>query len=298
MPRGRAGSLALVLLLAYAPLVAAQRGAAEPQCAIVTPLRGVPGLREGSGLALSRRAPRRLFAINDSGAPEIHVLNLDGTPRGRVSVTGAAVTDWEDLTSATCPDGPCLYISDIGDNNSVRTSISLYRIPEPRDGERQASAVRVDAVYPDGAHNAEAVFTGADGRLFLLTKEARGAALYAFPRRLAPGVRNRLERLAALDVGEGRTRLARVTDAETSADGRTVAVRTNDALFLVPAGALLVGRLSEAVAVSLRQLGEPQGEGVALGPDGDVFLIGEGGGRGASGTFARLACVAASARLH
>jgi hypothetical protein len=298
MPRGRAGSLALAFLLVHTPFAVAQRDVAEQPCQIATPPRGVPGLREGSGLAISRRSPGRLFAVNDSGAPEIHVLNLDGTPRGRVAVSDAAVTDWEDLTSGPCPDGSCLYISDIGDNNSVRRSITLYRFPEPRDGERQASAVRFDAVYPDGPHNAEAVFTGPEGRLFLLTKEARGATLYAFPDRLEAGALNRLDRLFALDFGEGRTRLERITDAETSADGSMVVVRNNDTLFLVPTDALLAGRLSETVTFSLRRLGEPQGEGVAIGTDGDVFLIGEGRRRGALGTFARLTCMAGLPRLH
>jgi hypothetical protein len=84
-----------------------------------------------------------------------------------------------------------------------------------------------------------------------------------------------------------------ITDAETSLDGRTVAVRTNDAVFFVPTASLVAGRMTEATTFSLRRLGEPKGEGVALGTNGEVFLIGEGGGgRQATGTFARLTCMA------
>ena len=292
MSPGPAGSLALALLLFHTTFALAQR-AGERQCEVVTALKAVPGLREGSGLALSRRLPRRLFTINDSGAPEVIVLDLDGTPRGKVVVKGATVTDWEDVTVGPCPGGTCLYISDIGDNNRVRSNISLYRMLEPRDGEQQASAVRFDAVYPDEPHDAEAVFTGPDGRLFLLTKEPRATGLYGFPLHLTPDMPNRLERIATLDAGSGRDWFARITDAETSADGRTVAVRTNEALFLVPTTALIAGQLSAAAIFPLHRLGEPQGEGVALGANGDVFLVGEGGGRRASGTFARLTCIAA-----
>jgi hypothetical protein len=70
-----------------------------------------------------------------------------------------------------------------------------------------------------------------------------------------------------------------------------VAVRTNDALFLIRTDVLVRGRLSGMRSFPLRSLREPQGEGVALGPSGDVFLAGEaGGGRRTEGTFARIAC--------
>ncbi|MEQ1760985.1 MAG: hypothetical protein ABL986_21985 [Vicinamibacterales bacterium] len=285
----RAGSLILGALLFPSPTLA-QRGTAAPQCAVVTPLKAVPGLYEGSGLALSRGLPRRLFTMNDSGAAEVLVLNTDGAPRGKVLVSGADVNDWEDVTTGPCAGGSCLYIADIGDNLSVRTRITIYQMPEPADGATRATAVRFDVEYPDGPHDAEAVFAGPDGRLYLLTKEPRGSALYALPNRLTPASVNRLERLAVLDFGTGRGRFARVTDAESSADGRTVAVRTNDTLFVLPTTALLAGRLAEASIYSLRQLGEPKGEGVAPAVDGEVFVLGEGGGRRATGTFAALKC--------
>ena len=89
MSLGHAGSLAIALLFVGGSALA-QR-ATERHCTVVMPVAAVPNLREGSGLALSRRLPRRLFSINDSAAPELIVLNLDGTPRGKVAVTGA----WE-----------------------------------------------------------------------------------------------------------------------------------------------------------------------------------------------------------
>jgi hypothetical protein len=44
----------------------------------------------------------------------------------------------------------------------------------------------------------------------------------------------------------------------------------------------------ERFRADIRFLSEPQGEGVAIGGAGDVFLMGEGGKAG--GTFARLSC--------
>jgi hypothetical protein len=53
---------------------------------------------------------------------------------------------------------------------------------------------------------------------------------------------------------------------------------------------LLEGNWSEAQIISLKSVGEPQGEGVALGSDNAVYLTGEGGGKSQPGSFARLIC--------
>jgi len=286
----RAGSVVLLTLLVAHPL-AAQR-TPDNVCRVAQPLTPVPGLREASGLATSRRGPARLFAVNDSAEPEVVVLNPDGSRRGRVRLEGASVTDWEDVTSGPCPGGTCLFVSDVGDNDAVRQGISLYRMVEPPDGTLSTRVERLDLTYPDGPHDAEALFTGPEGRLYLLTKEPRRARLYRLPSSPPGGTTSlRLELVAVLEAGSGRTRFARITDAETSPDGTTVAIRTNEALFLVATDVLTDGRLTGMRSFPLRVLREPQGEGVAIGQSGDVFLAGEsGGGRRRDGTFARLSC--------
>ena len=267
----------------------AQRPAREA-CEIITPVRPVPGVREASSLALSRRFPRRLFTLNDSPQqPDLIVLGLDGVVRGRVRLQNAAITDWEDLTAGPCPGGTCLYVGDIGDNTRRRRTISVYRLLEPKDGDTHAVAERFDATFPDGPHDAEAMFLGPNGRLYLLTKDARGPRLYAWPGALTRA-RAQLEFVAALAIKGDKGRFSRITDAEQSLDGKTVALRTNDTLYLVPAAELILGDLTHAREMSLKRLNEPQGEGVALGQNGDVFLAGEGGSRSLDGSFAQLRC--------
>ena len=85
MSAGRAGHAAIALLILCACSSSAAQRATERQCQVVTPLKAAPDLREGSGLALSRQSPRRLFTINDSDAAQVLVLNLDGTPIGHVA---------------------------------------------------------------------------------------------------------------------------------------------------------------------------------------------------------------------
>ncbi len=287
MPSWHAHSVLVLAVLAATSLDAQRRG--NSPCETLVALTGVPGLREGSALARGRLAPR-FFTFNDSGAPELVVLDERGTALGRVVVRGATVEDWEDVTSAQCASGPCLFISDVGDNQHVRPSIVLYQVPEPRDGQQEVLAQRFEVAYPDGPQDAEAVFAGPDGRLYLLTKQARGAGLYALPRTMASDRLNRLQHVRSLSSGTGRDAFARITDAESTPDGRQVAVRSNDTLFVIATEDLLAGRLAGSAVFSLRSLNEPQGEGVAFGANGDVFLLGESGGRRDAGTFARIAC--------
>ncbi len=68
----------------------------------------LPGLPEASGLAPSRSTAGRLWAHNDSGSPEIFGLDASGEIVGRVTLSGAAVEDWEAIASAPCDGGACL----------------------------------------------------------------------------------------------------------------------------------------------------------------------------------------------
>ena len=50
------------------------------------------------------------------------------------------------------------------------------------------------------------------------------------------------------------------------------------------------GNWREAGRVSLKTLGEPQGEGIAFGDERTIYVVGEGGGKSRPGTFGRLTC--------
>lgn len=241
-------------------------------CAVASGAQPLAGVPEASGAALSRRTPGLIWSFNDSGRPELWAFDTSGTERGRVRIPNATVDDWEDVTSAPCAGGSCLYVADIGDNNRARRRITVYRIPEPLAQDEESAAADVfTATYPDGPHDAEALFVTAENEMFILTK-ASTATLYRFPQPLRAGAEMRLERVAELP-------LSNVTDAETSADGAWVAVRTKDVLaFYRPADLVRGG--PPAATVSLSPLNEPQGEGVALDEDGMVYLTSEGGRAG------------------
>lgn len=252
-----------------------------PQSARIA-IRGVP---EASGVAVSRRTPGVIWSLNDSGDPLLFALDASGAVKGRVRVTGAMTDDWEDLSVASCGETTCIYIADIGDNRTSRRSIIVYQVPEPRPTDNATAPAEVfTAAYPDGAHDAEALFLDAGGRAYVVTKEKPGTtALYRFPQPMRTGVTMKLERVRTLPLDH-------VTDGDASVDGTWVALRTNRDVFFYPARDLFSQRNVQPLRVDLTGLREPQGEGVAFGPGGLLYLTGEGGGSGA-GTLAVLKCV-------
>ena len=252
-------------------------------------------LPEASGLALSARTPGALWSMNDSGLPEVFSLDQTGRVIGRVRITGANVDNWEDVTVAPCGSGSCLYVADTGNGGGTqRNDVVIYRVLEPNATDTHTQPAEVfNAAYPaDEDHEAEAMFV-ADGQLYLVTK-GHPSLVFRFPHRMQAGTLATLER-----VGEVPTerflkttirRQTRITDAETSPDGKWVAMRTNKALLLYRATDMIAGHFKMFWHYDLAPLDEPQGEGVAITNEGDVYLAGEGGGHGLPGTFAHLRC--------
>jgi hypothetical protein len=272
--------------------VVAQRSESATPCEAAGPLVRLPELVEASGIAASRRESDRLWAHNDSVAV-LFALDGRGSVTNRVRVSGAPVRDLEAIAAGPCPAGSCLYLADIGDNAAVRNRISIYRLPEPASGTNSVTASEsLHATYPDGPHDAETFLIAPDGRMFVVTKGDRDpVTIYRFPGDFRSGATVRLERVGQ-PRDSGKTKGSeRVTDGAFSPDGAWIALRTNTALSFYRAAELTSGKWNEVRRIDLKRLGEPQGEGVALGADNFVYLVGESGVKTRGGTFARFKCV-------
>ncbi len=248
-------------------------------------------IHESSGVAVSRAHAGTFWTHNDSGDPILFAVDAQGRTAGRVRLAGASVEDWEDIALAPCPaGGDCLYVADIGDNDAERASITVYRVPEPAPGASEsAPATAVRLRYPDGAHDAEALFV-LNGAIHVVTKGESGPIiLYRAPANAGTGAEATLERVRELSPGKvGRPE--RITGADASPDGRWVVMRTLHEAAFYPAAELAgTGALSPR-RVDLRGLDEKQGEGIGFAPDGSVFVTSEGGKKKQPATFARLAC--------
>jgi hypothetical protein len=283
--RLRFGTFALVALATSFLLAWALRRDDAPTgpCVVATGPASLPEVVEASGLAVSRRTPGVLWSHNDSGnAAVLFALDRTGAVRGRVHLP-VRTSDWEDVSAAPCPGGDCLYIADIGDNFFARRSVRIYRVPEPSPGDaRTAPPELFTATYADGRHNAEALFVvGTD--LYIVTKDRVGGVYRA--------TMTADHALTFQRIGE--LGLLTVTDAETSADGMWVAVRTSDEVVVYRTVDLTGGNAVPALRVPLDGFGEVQGEGVAL--DGDLlFLASEGRPWTGGGSVVSLRCSGSS----
>lgn len=266
-------------------------GSAGAVCRVAAASRPLPDdVHEASGVAVSRRHSGILWTHNDSGEPYIHAINAEGQSAGRVRVSGARLEDWEDIALAPCAGGDCLYIADIGDNNAKRPFVTVYRVPEPAPGEAQTRpAEALQASYPDGAQDAEAMFVHS-GQIYILTKGETGpVALYRFPASVQPGKTAQLERVREF-AGDDVKRKERITGADASPDGKWIAVRTVRNLSLYPAQDFVGNGGQPPREMDLEELKEAKGEGIGFAPDGALILTSEGGKKKDPATFARLAC--------
>jgi len=246
-------------------------------------------IRESSGVAVSREHPGIFWTHNDSGEPLLYAVDARGHTAGRVVVSGARVEDWEDVALAPCPaGGDCLYVADIGDNAARREFVTVYRIPEPAPGATaSAPATPIRLRYPDGAHDAEAMFV-LNGAIHLVTKGESGPiAVFRAPAGASAEVT--LERVR--EMAPGRVdRPQRITSAAARADGRWIVLRTLHEAVFYPANDLVGTGTAAPRRMDLRGLGEKQGEGIGFAPDGSIYVTSEGGGKNDPATFSRLSC--------
>lgn len=230
--------------------------------------------------------PGVLYTINDSdNPPVVFAFDSSGRPRGRWLIPVARNRDWEAVATGPCQWESCLYIGDIGDNREREATVTVLRVREPVAPRRLAESTDGDRLemdslvlrYPDGPHDAEAMWVDDSGGVYIVTKgRTGGVKLFRAPpdgfHRRQPVVATLVQELPIPDVqrwGRG------VTDAALAPDRRVVAIRTYSEVYLFPV--LPSGQLGQPLGrCSLAGL-EPQGEGVEWLDDGRLILTSERG---------------------
>jgi hypothetical protein len=269
-------------------------GAAAADCQVSGPGSDLPkDLKESSGLAQGRRNPGLFWSHNDAGNPPVlYGVSSDGSLGATVRIQGAKHDDWEDIAAGPCGGSSCLFVGDIGDNSGKRGTITIYRVEEPAAGDASATATPLEARYPDGPRDAEAMFMLSDD-IYIVTKGREGPIeLYRFP-----GAKNQkgtatLERLRELWPAP-KSSNDRVTAASASPDGRWIGIRTYRRLSIFPASSLTgtSGAVPEPIVMDLSPLKEKGGEGLALANDGTVWLSSEAGGKKEPARMSQVKCV-------
>lgn len=263
-------------------LLAAALTAAACASSAASPVLQARGLDELSGLQAAHRHAG-FWGHNDSGdTARLFRIGSAGEDLGTVAVHGAGAVDWEDLAGFTAADGtPMLLIADVGDNQAVRRSVTLYALPEPGP-----EAVSVDVAwslrfrYPDGPRDAEAVAVtparpGHASEVLILSKRDRPPRLYRLPLAASADeaiVAEFLTELRSLPAGAGIP--DQPTAMDLSMDGRSLLVLTYQRVFLWRR----IGDepWAEAMARAPEQLDRPalrQAEAITLLADGRRYAV-------------------------
>lgn len=289
----RRAALLFVLFCAAAPAATPQ--SPQPRVVLIDSAKlRARRLTESSGVIESRKRPGVFWTLNDSGdRPRLYATDSVGTDLGRIELRGARSIDWEDLTIGLCPSSPgdCLYVGDIGDNDTRRRTVTVYAVPEPEPPSGPGDTLRItdyeatiELRYPDRPHNAEAMVVL--GRsLMLVTKDRSGPATL-MRARVTPGSIQVLERVADLAMETSFLRGRVATAAALSGDRRWLVVRTYVSIHVfdvrdsfapltVPSGLPI-------------PIVEAQGEGICFDHVGRLVITSEGGSENRP-TIARVA---------
>jgi hypothetical protein len=230
---------------------------------IVTPL--VPTINETSGVADSKKNPGFLWAEEDSGnPPQLSLVGHNGKVDSRVYIKGATNRDWEDMVLADSS----IYIADIGDNNRVHNSYTIYKFTEPLRGTDTISTFeKIEFQYPDGSHDAEAfVVDPASKDIFIITKRDNPSRMYriAYPYSLST------MNTAALI---GTMPLTYVVSAALSPDAKEIIIKTyTDLVVFSRTAETSIGSALQGGYSSLHYRPEPQGEAVTFTTDGTGYF--------------------------
>ena len=251
--RGLPGAVATVVLAVLVGWLAVLPAAAET----VEFTIGDPRIAESSGLATDA-ADSRYWTVNDSGDRGIaYALDSHGNTEGTLEYRAQPV----DVEAVAFHRGT-LYVADIGDNRERRDFVTIYFFDDAAPGSAPVSYKSYDFSYPDGSHDAETLLVDGAGRLFIVTKGAKGG-IYAAPASPSRQGVNKLVR-----VGDAP---AYVTDGTVLPDGR-YALRTYVSVEIVdPTTHQVVARAATPP--------QRQGESITTTFDGSALLIGSEGKR-------------------
>jgi len=240
---------------------------------------------EASGLASSRKNSGVLWTHNDSGGlPRIFAMNMSGNHLGIFNLLNAEHYDWEDIAAGPGPiEGEqYLYIGDIGDNDKVRSSISVYRMLEPVVDQNQtpisidvSDVDKLQMQYPGNeAYDAETLLVDpVSGDILIVTKNTSGSSIVF--RNPSPHTSNTavtLEEVAA--IGFGTSLFDAITAGDISTDGGMIILRSySDAIILDRDINADVSNAFSGVPcnVPINESLVQQGEAIAFDPDGGGY---------------------------
>ncbi len=242
-------------------------------------------VEEVSGLALSRRDPRLLWAVNDSGNGDsrnvITALTTEGEHIADTEVTSIKNHDWEDIAIGPGPllGRSYLYIADIGDNDTERSSIAVHRFLEPEPGEAPWAIETLRFAYPnDKSRDAESLLVDPiTGDIFIITRKRQSGETRVYTAKAPHSADQKITLKKVMDEDDNPDLAHSIVGADVSADGLTVALIRRDGVPMLyprhpdgPAFEALMYRGCRAHGAPGKQ------DAIALDRAGGFYQLGEG----------------------
>jgi hypothetical protein len=244
-----------------------------------TPRGNLPAqLVESSGLDFT--GGTHFWSLNDSGLPEIYRIASDGTLTRTVTVTNAALRNWEDMAHDASRTN--LFIGDFGNNACDRTNLRIYRIPYPSFVPGNSVAAQLisftyeDQVrFPSPWMNFDAEgFVHFQGKLYIFTKADGNAVGYTKMYSLPDVPGNHVAQLVDSFHTNDRT-----TGAAISPDGESLVLISNTHIHLFRGfnGDDFFGGQHTQINISG---GWTQKEAVSFGEYNEIYMTDENTGSG------------------
>ena len=247
--------------------------------------KGEVGVKEGSGLAISRKNNGFVWTLQDKGNPNsIYLIDTNtGETVAEYKIKGAKNRDWEDIEISVGidPEKSYLYIGDTGDNNLEYKDYTIYRIEEPvfEESHRSKSIeldIPLDKIlyeYPDKSRDVEALLVDPiTGDIFLVTKRDLFSLLFILPYPQKTDKKN-----TAILSGTFPFRIA--TAGTVSEDGGEVLIKTYDRIFFwKKTGDQSFIELLASVPSFAPYQKEEQGEAICFDEKGGYFTLSEWSG--------------------
>lgn len=234
-------------------------------------------LDEASGIAASHTNANILWTHNDSGdKPRLFAMTYDAHVVGEYAIEGATNRDWEDICIGTGPkDGiQYIYVGEIGDNDAVYDTKSIYRIPEPTVSDEQnftqqniSGAEKITFVYPDGKRDAETLMLDPITKdLYIVSKREDSVRVYRLPYPQSTTSVITAEYVVSLP-------LTYIVAGDISPDGREILLKNYTNVYYFTRGYKqpLKSALTQQPAIIPYEQ-EPQGEAICFDAKGDGFF--------------------------
>lgn len=232
-------------------------------------------LQEASGLAVSKNNPGHLWSHNDSGdSAKLYLLSTAGDIKMTASFDGIIANDWEEMSLFQKEGQSFLLIGDIGDNQGVRSSITLLLIKEPVFSGVEKIVIPQDSIgmmtlqYTEGARDAESFFYDPlDDQIVLITKREENVLVYEFAFQTSA--------LPVTIQSKGSLPLRNFTSADVLPQG-DILIKNYESIFYWKRNSeSALETLLENQPVRVPYIVEPQGEALSVDSEGNFYTLSE-----------------------